>query len=313
MKASFFYISNMKNLIFSIFAISLLSSCATIIGGAKYRAQIVVPNHSEAKIHLNGKYLDEGSAFTKIKRQDAGKLNFKVEEEGFESQKFSFRSTKFRGGAFAGSLISGLLTRLTFTNGTTVTSYPFPIQLFIDLANYSSLMKPDKSENGVSKIDYKNYKYTLNYDPAPKNQPATIIQDKKEEPKRPSTKEESLKDLKRMYDEQIIDDEEYKIMKRRILGITEDEVKQNNNLEEEKTKNESLEGKSNENTKSTEVKTEEADVKEDLQNKEEKAGSSKKELTKEQEEKLSDLNKMLEMGIVSEEEYSELKAKIIEQ
>lgn len=132
----------------------LLTSCATIIGGSKYKANIEVIGRPNAKIIYNNQVQGTGTASIKIYRRNADKFTFTVREEGCTDQTFNFTSRKFRGWAFAGSIIGW--TSITRT-GT-----PLPWGAILDLAT-GAIWKPDVKEYGVSKQNYKNFKYTVNY------------------------------------------------------------------------------------------------------------------------------------------------------
>lgn len=300
----------MKNLVIGILSIFLLNSCATVFGGSKYNAKVKVLNHSDAYIYYKKAKLGTGFATKKIYRSDADKISFTVVKDGCKPEMFSFHKKVFRGGAFAGSLISSLITRLTLTDGNgAITSYPFPIQIIIDLANYPSMFKPDQREKGINKININNYQYSLDYK-------AILINPIKEQAVIETTSQKTelqiqegkLIDLKRMYDQEIIDEQEYKLMKRKILGI-EDIVIEEPIIDSTKIKTEPIKEVEVVKTPIQKVDTEIVEEKK----------STDKEIVKEVEindakkEKISDLNKMLELEMITQEEYEEMKKMIIEQ
>ena len=131
-------------------AFSFLTSCATICGGNKYWAHVEVPDHPNASIKCNNEVKGKGSATFKVKRTQAKKLSIMVKDEGCDEQTFNYTKNTFRGWAFVGTIV-------TWTG-----SYYIPFGLIVDLAN-GALVKPNVKEKGVSKIDYKNFKYTLEY------------------------------------------------------------------------------------------------------------------------------------------------------
>jgi hypothetical protein len=146
----------MKNsLVFlvAIFAIAFLtSSCATIAGGSKYWAHVYVPNHPTAEIKHEGRQIGNGSAIIKLPRSEAKSLSFTVNENGYEEVTFSFKSNLLRGWALAGTI-------LTWTGS--IGGVPIPWGVLVD-ASTGALVKPDhRNEAGVSKIDHKNFRYTL--------------------------------------------------------------------------------------------------------------------------------------------------------
>ena len=130
-----------------------LSSCATIIGGSKYNAHIVVVDRPNAKIVYQGEVKGTGNATIKVKRNEANKFSFTVREDGCNEQQFSYTSRTFRGWAFVGTIVgwTGLIYGI-----------PLPWGVAVDLAT-GAVWKPNDMEKGVSKEDYKNFKYQVNY------------------------------------------------------------------------------------------------------------------------------------------------------
>lgn len=131
----------------------LLSSCATIIGGSKYYAHIVVVDRPTAKIVYQGEVKGTGNATIKVKRTEANKFYFTVKEEGCNEQQYNYTSRTFRGWAFVGTIVgwTGLIQGI-----------PLPWGVVTDLAT-GAVWKPNVMEKGVSKEDYKNFKYQVNY------------------------------------------------------------------------------------------------------------------------------------------------------
>lgn len=123
------------------------------MGGSKYNAYILTNERPNARIFLNGAQIGKGNAVIKKSRKEADKLVFKVVEEGCEEQIFAYRSRTFRGWAF-------LFTLLGWTG--VIDGIPVPWGLALDLAT-GSLWKPNLNEPGVSKVNYKNYRYKLTY------------------------------------------------------------------------------------------------------------------------------------------------------
>jgi len=128
----------------------LLPGCGTIIGGSKYWAHVKVADSPSSKIYFKNEYQGTGSATIKVKRSEANKLAFDVKHENGETQTYKFTKKGFRGWAMVGSL-------LTFTSGSMI---PIPYGLFLDIST-GAYDKPSTKEKGVSKIDYKNFKYNL--------------------------------------------------------------------------------------------------------------------------------------------------------
>ena len=140
-------------ILISIVSSILMTSCGTIVGGSKYYAHVVVADRPNAKIVYNGEFKGTGIATFKVKRKEANKFSFTVKEDGCNEQKFDYTSRTFRGWAFVGSLFgwTGLIVGV-----------PAPWGVATDLIT-GSLWKPDTAEKGVSKEDYKNFKYLVNY------------------------------------------------------------------------------------------------------------------------------------------------------
>lgn len=280
----------MNKILIGLFIVIMFSSCATIIGGAKYKATVHVNNAGKANIYYNGQSINNNSQLL-IKRKDANRITFKVEKEGYKTESFHFRKISFRGFALFTSIISGIGVQQTSPGSTRTTFFPW---VLIDLINYSSLWKPNLSELGVSKINYKNYRYNLDYQAIsispPKEKPKIIV---KEEPKDEFTSmTDKLRDLKKLLDEEIINKEEYNHLKKKLIGIESD----------------------NTSPKETSVITEQkTEVEKDNLIKDEPVLSEQETpLSKEDTEKLKDLNKMKELGIISETEYLEMKDKLID-
>ena len=146
----------MKNIISILAWLSLalsLQNCATIVGGSKYNAHVLIKDHPQATISYKGEFKGTGGATIQAKRKEANKFSITVAEKGCAEQTVNFSSRSFRGGAFVGTVIgwSGLLSGI-----------PLPWGAAVDLMT-GSLWKPDVNEPGVSKTDYKNYTYLINY------------------------------------------------------------------------------------------------------------------------------------------------------
>jgi hypothetical protein len=127
-----------------------LTSCATICGGSKYNATILVNGRPNAEIVYHGITLGNGSAFIKVKRSQADKFSLTIKEKGCQDQTFDYHSRIFRGWALIGTIV-------TFTTNTYI-----PYGLGIDLIT-GALWKPDITERGVMKHNYKNFQYIINY------------------------------------------------------------------------------------------------------------------------------------------------------
>ena len=137
-----------------VISMAFLSSCATIIGGSKYYAHVKVPDHPQAKISYKGTYQGTGEAIVKVKRKEANKLSFAVKEEGCDEQIFNFRQRELRVAAF-------ILTLEGWTIGFYY-ALPIPAGIGVDFLT-GAIWKPDINEKGITKIDYRNYIYNIDY------------------------------------------------------------------------------------------------------------------------------------------------------
>lgn len=157
-------ISSRSRNFFIVMATIFLSSCATIVGGSSYNAHITVVDKPNARIYHKGVEIGAGSATLKVKRKDANKFTFTVSQEGCKDQKYNFTSRTFRGLAFVGSIIlwtgyyEGLL---------------LPWGMATDLIT-GSVWKPNVSEKGVSKVNYKNFDYKVRYSSCLQNEAEKI-------------------------------------------------------------------------------------------------------------------------------------------
>jgi hypothetical protein len=144
-----------QNLIISFLIVCslMLSGCATIIGGSNYNAHIVVVDNPNARITYKGEVVGTGSAVVKVNRTQANKFAFSVKQEGYGERIYNYNSRSFRGWAFVGSVL--LWTGMY--NGI-----PLPWGVAVDLAT-GALWKPNVMEQGVSKDDYKNFRYRVSY------------------------------------------------------------------------------------------------------------------------------------------------------
>lgn len=144
---------NNYTLLLNLVTLLFISSCATIIGGSKYNAHIVVSERPNAKIIYNNEVLGKGNATIKLNRNEINKFSFKVMEDGCSEQQYQFNSRTFRGWSFVGTILG-------WTG--VVSGIPIPWGVIVDMAT-GSVWKPNEMERGISKMDYKNFKYVVNY------------------------------------------------------------------------------------------------------------------------------------------------------
>lgn len=237
-----------------------LSSCATIFGGSSYLAEVTVKDHPKMKISYRGKEIGKGHAFIHIRRKNADKVAFTLSQKGYETSTVYFNRRSFRGAALVGSLLSPTYL------------YIIPIGVIVD-ASTGSFWKPNLFERGVSKINYNHYRYLLEYTGKKIGSEEENVVIKEVKSEHLSTTEK-LRDLKKLLDEGVIDEDEFKVMKAKVIGMKVTE----------------------EDSSNTEVSETKANTKEDKNS-----------------EKLKDLDKMLEMEVITQEEYDEMRSKILNQ
>ncbi len=131
----------------------LFLSCGTIVGGNLYNAHLTVVNHPKAEIYYKDKLIGTGRAKLSLMRTKANKLSFTIIENGCDTLKANFVSRSFRGGALAGTIFGWT----GFYQGIIL-----PWGIAVDFAT-GSLWKPNIIEKGISKINYKNYIYDIDY------------------------------------------------------------------------------------------------------------------------------------------------------
>lgn len=125
----------------------------TIVGGSKYNAHIVIADNPKAKIIHKGNVVGTRHAVVKVKRNEANRFAFSVKQDGCNEQTYTYHSRTFRGWALVGTI---------FTWTAIPDGVPLPWGVALDLAT-GALWKPNVYEKGVSKRNYKNFQYLVNY------------------------------------------------------------------------------------------------------------------------------------------------------
>ena len=171
---------------------SLFSSCATIIGGSKYYAHVTVGNHPNANIYYVGNIQGKGYAAFKVPRVEANTFSVTIKEENCDNQKFDFKQRSFRGWALVGTIV-------TWTG--TINGIPLPWGIAVDVAS-GALWKPDITEKGVTKTDYKHFNYFINYTGCKQDDTNKAVI---------KTKTERLIELKELLDKAVLNQEEFNI------------------------------------------------------------------------------------------------------
>ncbi len=205
-----------KKLLLFLFSVTIalsFSSCATIIGGAKYNAKVQVPGHPNAMISVDGQVKGQGEANFLVNRRDADKLSITVQEENCEPETTRFSQKAFRGWAFVGTLVG-------WTGVFPNTYIPLPWGVAVDAAT-GAWWKPDINEKGVSKIDYDHFLYTINYNAIPKKDTEIDPQNTSYDidSSKQKSKTDLLRELKQLLDDGALTQEEYDKEKAKILEM----------------------------------------------------------------------------------------------
>jgi hypothetical protein len=187
-------------LAFSI--IIFATSCATVFGGSTYNAHVSVKDHPNAVIKHNGIMQGTGSAVIVAKRARANKFIMSVQDGNCPMKTDTFIGRSFRTGAFLASLI--------LATGATSTGIPIPWGIGIDFLT-GSVWKPNDREVGVTKTDYRNFNYEIDYSSCP----ATISTIKL--PIIQKSKADRLIELKSLLDKGILTIDEFNSEKKKIL------------------------------------------------------------------------------------------------
>ncbi len=153
MKTKQFLLNAWAYLMTGIAIAILFSSCATIVGGAKYNAHINVKNNKDARIIYNGRDVGQGYTVVQVPRAQANRFTVRVREDGCSEQEFNFTSRSFRGWSLVGTIV----TWTGLVNGV-----PLPWGVVVDAAT-GAWFKPNVMENNVMKMDYDNFSYIIDY------------------------------------------------------------------------------------------------------------------------------------------------------
>ena len=179
------------------------TSCATVFGGSTYNAHVSVKDHPNAVIKHNGVMQGTGSAVIVAKRVKANQFIISVQDGNCPMKTDTFIGRSFRTGAFIASL-------LLATSVTTI-GIPIPWGIGIDLLT-GSLWKPNDREVNVTKTDYRNFNYEIDYSSCP----ATVSTIKL--PTIQKSKAERLIELKNLVDLGILTFDEFNAEKKKILA-----------------------------------------------------------------------------------------------
>ena len=156
-----------KTFFIAVFISSVFTSCATIFGGSSYYGHVIVKDHPKAKISYNSQTRTNGFARFKIKRAKANRVAFVVSEDSCETQTFRFKKRKLRWGALVTStvgsvFINAFYIRIPLDDTTTLSLPPIPGFALFDIVT-GAAWKPYQKEKGITKINFRQYQYTVNY------------------------------------------------------------------------------------------------------------------------------------------------------
>ncbi len=137
----------MKNYLKSIAALLLVTfafgSCGVMFGGSRFSGSIVVKDHPDAQIFVNGNKIGQGSALGMYPRNRP--LTVQVKETACEAKTITYDNT-FRTGNFILSLVMWGL-----------------VGVAVDLGTGASY-KPDHNHNpAIQKLSDKNFLFTVDY------------------------------------------------------------------------------------------------------------------------------------------------------
>ena len=156
----------MKKTLFSglILGLALLAfnSCAAIVGGGTYTAEVVAKDRENADIYYNGDYIGTGRAIVEIPRRQANNIQFSVEEEGYAPVTYNYRNRDFRVGAFICDILffKEITYKTPYNYNISNIKMIWPCGVLISAA-CGSYWKPSINDRGVNKVDYDYFKYVL--------------------------------------------------------------------------------------------------------------------------------------------------------
>ena len=191
------------NVILLICILVLNQGCALIFGGSNYYAIVEVKNNPHATIKYAGVAQGRGAATIKVPRSNADRFLFTVEDDYCPEERFEFKSRAFRGWSFVGTVI--------FWTGV-YAGIPLPWGVLFDGA-FGAWWKPSIHEKGIEKMDYKHFRYKVNYENCAHSEDI-YTQPYFEEPR---SKADQLRELKELLDEGLINEDDYRRQKQRIL------------------------------------------------------------------------------------------------
>ncbi len=124
-----------------------LSSCGVMFGGSKYYAHVIVEDHPDANIYVNGEKIGTGKANVLYPRKEA--FDVEITQDGCEPIKRTYFN-EFRTGNFILSVLSWGVVGIAVDLGTGASFRP-------GLAQYPN----------TKKLDINNYAYFIDYPDCP--------------------------------------------------------------------------------------------------------------------------------------------------
>lgn len=122
-----------------------LSSCAVMFGSSNYNAKIKTDD-PDASIYYNNAKIGTGEAQTTLARKNAKNIQLTIKKDGCDDQVVNYNTATLRGWSITGTVITWGLIGIAVDGGT------------------GAWWKPNVDEQGVSKVDYKNYTYEIKYE-----------------------------------------------------------------------------------------------------------------------------------------------------
>ncbi len=192
-------------------ALLALNSCAAIVGGGTYTAEVVAKNRENADIYYNGDYIGTGRAVLEIPRRKANNVQFVVEEEGHAPVTYNYRNRDFRVGALICDILlfTGVTYNTPYDRSFSNIQMIWPIGPLISAA-CGSYWKPSINDRGVDKMDYDYFKYVLQPKggSSAKNSSA---------PMSDAALQQKLAQVDDMYEKGIITEDEHREMRHKYL------------------------------------------------------------------------------------------------
>lgn len=149
----------LRNLMISIPLALIFSGCSIIFGGSKYNAHVEVIGDQDVSIIYKEQFRGKGTAKFLVKRNDADKVLIKLNKEGFEEKIYYFKTKKPRPFAVYEKVSDIISVALALGSSGTIS---IPLVTLLNFAT-GAYYKPDVKDQRISKINYDNFKYSLEF------------------------------------------------------------------------------------------------------------------------------------------------------